>query len=388
MGTAYCGCVDQQYKAEIQVVNSARPDKIRFLGIQDLLDVFDDFRPHAVFVRLALKSGSTLPDAADSIVEKILETNQKLDKATTNKYVMENLEIANSLLARTTETALDHMLTRIDAWQFDKTGRVDAAPELERNLQRITIPQGEMAVVQQMAFCLRPPKLHNYAEVFGISDSLFNGRLSGHSDPIAIVTVGAPGSGKDYMIMHSPNSCLDYLNEKHGHAKDQYVVLDPDVWITQLCDNVNEHRDLANFLNLEHFFYAINRRSNLIFNATGKDIKNTAGRVISRLKAAKYKVYICVVLAKFSVVMERIAERKRKTGRDVPEPVVKSIFKGLQEAVPLYMKNQAKMADGLLVYSNNGDGTDSRSGPSFTLTSGVDPQKAIDFANSMLHVPG
>merc|ERR1711972_676726 len=113
------------------------------------------------------------------------------------------------------------------------------------------------------------------------------------------------------------------------------------------------------------FFYTINRRSNLIFNATGKDIKNTAGRVISRLREANYKVYICVVLANFSVVMQRIADRKRKTGRDVPEAVVTSIFKGLQEAVPLYMKNQPKMADAVLVYSNNGDGTDSRSGPCF-----------------------
>jgi predicted ABC-type ATPase len=291
------------------------------------------------------------------------------------------------------------VLSRIDSWLFDTTGRVDVAPKLQdEDLQSIRITQGEMAVIRQVAFCLRPPSLHDHSIVMGLSNQVLAGKqtedvpaeshtlsMSSSRRPVAIVAVGGPGCGKDYVLLHRENCCCDYLRKFDGPPKDQYVVVDPDFWVSSLCQNKNEHRDLANFLNLEHFFYAVSRRNHVVFNGTGKDIRNTAGRVISRLREADYRIFFCIVLSRFDVVMGRIAARARQTGRDVPEDIVKASFKSLSEAVPLYLKNQASMVEALLVYSNNGD--EPSADPKFILSDGKDPADAIKFAKETLAVP-
>jgi predicted ABC-type ATPase len=377
-----------QEKMEVLAVNS---EDMMALGVQDLLDVFDDFRDKADLARCALATRSKKEDVAQAILKMLAERDSKFDKNEFQDYISENLVNAFALLNERTEKTLQAVLSRIDEWKFDTTGRVDAAPKLEKDLSALRVSLADMSTIRAISFCLRPPRLHNYSSVSRLSENMFAGKdvvpKDGTRQPFAIVTVGAPGSGKDYTIVHrEQNSCLEYLLRKFdGPETDQYVLTDPDYWISSLCENNNAHRDVANFLNLENFFCAIGRRNHIVFNATGKDIKNTAGRVASRLLEANYKIYVVVVLAKFSVVMERIDERMRRTGRAVPEPIVKSIFEGLQKAVPIYLRNQAKMCDAILIYSNNGD--ERSTDPQLVLRNGDDPQKAIDMAAEMLAVP-
>lgn len=91
------------------------------------------------------------------------------------------------------------------------------------------------------------------------------------------------------------------------------------------------------------------------------------------------------MLARFSSVLDRIEQRKRKTGRDVPTPIVRSIFEGLQKAVPLYLEKQADIAEAILVYDNSGD--ESRRGPKFVVSKGDDPKDALAFAKDTLALP-
>jgi predicted ABC-type ATPase len=234
-----------------------------------------------------------------------------------------------------------------------------------------------------------------------LSNSIFHGKtaieqLESRSNlcsqpwrrPVAIVTIGAPGSGQDHVVTQRENCCCDYL-QKRGDigapSKDQYAMLDRDFWANRLCPSQNEHSDLGDFLNLENFFYAVARRHHVIFNASGENVRSTAGKVISRLKEADYRIFVCIVLSRFDIVLGRNNSRAKETGWDVPEHDVKSIFKNLQETIPLYMKSQAKMAEALLVYSNNGDEISTE--PKFVLVDGSDPQDAIDFAMEMLAIP-
>jgi len=302
--------------------------------------------------------------------------------------VVENLKTADSILTVPQESAIRQVQSRIDKWKFDTTGRVDVAPKLDaisQDLESLRLTQFDMNVIRQVAFAQRPSELHSYTTVYSLSEALFGAKEQSES-PCAVITVGAPGSGKDYVSIESPYCCLDYLNEAHGGPqRNQFVVFDPDYWISNLCNNRNEHRDVANFLNLEQFFYAVGRKHHLVFNGTGKDVKNTLGRVTSRLREANYRIFFCIVLARFSTVLDRIEQRRRKTGRDVPTSVVRSIFQGLQKSVPLYLGKQAEIAEALFVYDNSAN--EARQSPNFVVSRGLNPADAIALSNSTLALP-
>merc|ERR1719491_1207921 len=107
------------------------------------------------------------------------------------------------------------------------------------------------------------------------------------------------------------------------------------------------------------------------------DIKNTAGRVTARLKQAGYRIFYVFVLASYETSMSRIRDRFVKTGRDVPAPMVQSLFKSLQESVPVYLRRQSSLAEAMLLYDNSVDG---EVATPVILSGGRDPTQAIDYA--------
>merc|ERR1711990_1067149 len=169
-----------------------------------------------------------------------------------------------------------------------------------------------------------------------------------------------------------------------GPSARSYVEIDPDYWITNLCNNNNDYRPLCNMLNLESLFLAMNQRYNIIFGGTGKDVKNTCGRVTARLKQANYRIYYAIILCSFDDCMKRIQARFNATGRNVPEPVVQALFTGLQNSVPIYLKNQASLADAVLVYENN---EIRQTRQPVVVSGGKDPTEALQLVNHLLKVP-
>ena len=93
-----------------------------------------------------------------------------------------------------------------------------------------------------------------------------------------------------------------------------------------------------------------------VFDGTGKQVLNTCGRIIGRLRPAGYRVHVCVVLASYDACMARIRARFEATGRDVPLPIVQGTFEMLKYAVGVYIRKQAGLCDRVLVYDNDGDG--------------------------------
>lgn len=380
-----CGCTPNsqlEYVSSLSSDTLARPKSGRILSLPNLLDIFDDFRPYVNAVRLALDQNLSTEECANRI---IMDSAKNGSAKSTVDIITENLRIL-TILTKANEMALLLMESRIDDWKFDVTGRTDAAPQLAKDVAEVQLSQFDMNVIRQIAFAQLPSELHSYTAVIGLSDNLFNSKADNSPSPVAVITVGAPGSGKDYLTIDSEYCCLDYLRENHqGPPRDDFVLLDPDYWVSNLCHNRNEHRVVGNFLNLEQFFYAINRRHSLVFNGTGKDVKNTLGRVTSRLKEANYRIFFCIVLADFETVLARIQDRFRRTGRDVPVPVVRSIFQGLQTSVPLYLEKQADIAEAICVYNNSGS-NEPRPTPKFTVLGG-NSKEAIEFARANLALP-
>ena len=111
-------------------------------------------------------------------------------------------------------------------------------------------------------------------------------------------------------------------------------------------------RPYANFLNHENFLTAVAQRRNLIFDGSGRDPLNICGRVISRMVAAGYRVHMVMVLCSHATCLERAASRQAKTGRETPLGFINMVFKSLQTAVPIYLRNHAKIAERLAVYVN------------------------------------
>jgi len=181
-------------------------------------------------------------------------------------------------------------------------------------------------------------------------------RLFDHSKswtrPVCLVSVGAPGSGKSYAIRET--LMAELAASREGPAVDEYLTIDPDFWITSVLRNDNSARMLANYLNHETFMTAVHMRRNLLFDGTGRELKNTCGRVISRLKQAGYRVYIGIVLSSYEQCLRNIEARRKATGRDVPAKFVKPLFQGqLLASTEEYVRRQPELAEQIVIYDND-----------------------------------
>merc|ERR1712178_330756 len=271
-----------------------------------------------------------------------------------------------------------------DGWKFDTTGKVDAPPALSDIKESdLELTQAELNAIHTICYVNYPPLCHNHSTFLGITGMICRGKPHAEK-PIAIITVGPPGSGKTFMI-DSHEGLEAHLKANHGcPSLESFVEIDPDVWITNLANNDNARRPLCNMQNLENFFYCINQRYNLIFGGTGKDIKNTAGRVTARLKQANYRIIYAVLLSTYENCSQRIKTRFEKTGRNVPDFIVRDTFKGLAVSIPTYLRNQAQLCDELLIYVNNNLGTV----PAPTVVrGGQDITKALEVVNTTLALP-
>lgn len=353
------------------------------LSMQSIFDVFDDFRMQVPLLQLYCDPNVS-QKKAQALAEKAAELAKKPEK------IPEYLANVNSNLqavepvTQNTIVALRTLLKHIDAWDFQKDGGCDNPPMLKDESERdLQLALEELHALHILSWIHHPPKYLTHSTFYGITGEMTRVPTS-QQPPFAIITVGAPGSGKSFMI-NSEFGARNWLKtNRNGPAVDSYVEVDPDTWITKLCNNDNTFRLLASNMNLENFFLCMGQRQHLIFSATGKNIRNTAGRVTARLKQAGYKIYYAIVLVKYETCMERIEGRFKATGRNVPKAIVQDQFRGLQESVPMYIKNKEKLSDGILIYVNE----DLRKKPDpIILNGGDDSSKALEIANAHLAMP-
>ena len=106
--------------------------------------------------------------------------------------IRENLKAAMPLPPGAVEL-LRKLLDRVESWDLDPTGDVDSPPTCEVNP---SLTQAQVALVRRVAFSNFEPAVLDYHALRALRDKAVFGRPSGLAQPVAIITVGAAGSGK------------------------------------------------------------------------------------------------------------------------------------------------------------------------------------------------
>ena len=215
-----------------------------------------------------------------------------------------------------------------------------------------SVSQREAHAIRHLAFCHLPYSHITFEDVSRMRKALFC-RAPEIDPPHAIVTVGPPGCGKSFL-----------MNTRQGQADfaglpplDCFATIDPDETVHFICGGKGQpvdpaSRPLANFINHENFLISVAQRRPLLFDGSGRDPLNICGRVISRMAPNGYRVTMVIVLCSYARCLERARIRQAQTGRETPVSFIDFVFKSLQSAVPLYIRQHAHIAERLLVYSN------------------------------------
>lgn len=145
-------------------------------------------------------------------------------------------------------------------------------------------------------------------------------------------------------------------------------------------------RPYANFINHENFLAAVAQRRHLIFDGSGSKPLNICGRIISRMVAAGYRVFMVVVLCSHATCLERARARQARTGLETPLGFINTVFKSLQKAVPTYLRYHAKIAERVAVYVNEAQPVLAHDVLASTPPDGV--ASAMQTAAQLLALPG
>jgi predicted ABC-type ATPase len=286
------------------------------------------------------------------------------------------------------ETAFELVLKYHEGWKHDATGRVDNPPSVDDSDDKFSLRHGEMQQVRRVLFAHAPPEMLNIERLASVQNSSC-GTSSGADAPCAIITVGAPGAGKSHMLSHCTSFLANEMvlpSSTNGlpSSTSKYARVDPDKHLTHMCNNDNNFRMLANFNTMEDLATAMDQRRHILFDGTGKDIGNTCGRIISRLRAAHYRVFVCIVVASQDACLARIEARRKETGRGVGLDFVQSTIQSLRNtAIPIYISKQTSLAEAVLVYDNEVDGP--AAVPRFVVADGSNnASEALEFVSQKL----
>lgn len=164
--------------------------------------------------------------------------------------------------------------------------------------------------------------------------------------PVALIMMGGSGSGK---------STLDKgINEK------DFVHVDPDA----VKGDIPEYREAVEASAKDAAFmvheesgtlakeireHAITNRKNLLLDGTGKNLKDYT-ETVTRLRNLGYEVTVMMPDIDVETAVSRVKRRAEKTGRLVPEAVVREIY----SKVPQNFEPIARLANNFALFDNRG----------------------------------
>jgi predicted ABC-type ATPase len=170
----------------------------------------------------------------------------------------------------------------------------------------------------------------------------------------AIVLIGGPASGK--------STVRDAYLRKIGRSEEEYVTLDPDFILTSLQSYRTAQRagaeppdcyPVAYAINDRNLEYALENNMSVIFDGTGRDFNWTARELVERmLVSSGYIVHLCIVTLDVEIALTRASERAKRTGRVVPESVIRKIHTEVNHNIPLYKRMTAPAR--IVVVDNSG----------------------------------
>jgi len=172
-----------------------------------------------------------------------------------------------------------------------------------------------------------------------------NGTLLDGASPIAIVTVGIPGSGK--------STSLTMLKKMFGEEK-QWTNVDPDSINESVFHGSNHCRGETNIINFQFFDEAEKLKRDLIWDTTGR-LYDATTKTIQSLNSNGYSVALCIVLTDLENAMARSNARfsSGQSNRNVPQQYIRDVNIQIQEVIQHYIIYPSKFLDFLYVFDNN-----------------------------------
>ena len=356
----------------------------------DMLDV-DNITPPDVRAKalacvqalLTFKKAGTPPDADIDGAAKAVAANLPKLEPDCEGFVLANLKAVQPVSAWL--PALEALVARLDekrdGWKFASDG-TSFAPTLLPG-EELQLDGAAQAAFRRLHFIDRAPHFSDQHVIKRMRLQAFKGSRKSER-PFAVVMAGPAGAGKSF----SRDKLLPWLHKEHGlPAPEHYAMIDPDIWITELCGNNNALRPIANYCNHETFLAAVRERRHMIFDATGRQLLNTCGRIIGRLERANYQVVMCSVLSKRDTCWQRIESRRIATGRGVPGFIFNPTFDDMRTVVPVYLRGVASGLCTMSILSNNEPDSEAKLGlqQRYVLTS-ESSKEEIDATVAAAHV--
>lgn len=170
-------------------------------------------------------------------------------------------------------------------------------------------------------------------------------------NPMCIINVGGPGSGKTYVSKIYIKNILKQNIKK-------FCIVNPD---DVLCKYFNNNPNCYGIDNNPHkvvnklFDIAVNNRYDILYDTTGLNIKDIKSK-IKLLKKNNYKINVCVCLIDdISIAIKRVEERAKKTGRFLDRDYFCKRYGELPKKLHSFYFNQIyKTIDEIIIYNTSG----------------------------------
>lgn len=175
--------------------------------------------------------------------------------------------------------------------------------------------------------------------------------LESEKNPVCIINVGGPGSGKTYV------SKIYIKNILKKNIK-KFCVVNPDDILSKHFNNNSNCYKIDNNSPYEAindlFNIAVNNKYNILYDTTGLNVKDIKSK-IKLLKKNNYKINVCVCLIDdISIALKRVKDRAKLTGRDV---TIDYFFKRYEELPKIlnefYFKLLYKTIDEIIIYNTS-----------------------------------
>lgn len=166
--------------------------------------------------------------------------------------------------------------------------------------------------------------------------------MGSNGRPLAIVTMGAPGSGKSTMVPNTPGLAridIDYVKEFFPDYQMRVANSDSN------AGNFNHGEAREICMKLEE--RVITQGRNLIMDGTGRNVE-IWGNIIKKLKARGYEVRLVMPHVPADVGIDRVVSRANVTGRMVPLDMVKQAY----DQCPRNFQTLARLADSAILVDN------------------------------------
>lgn len=161
--------------------------------------------------------------------------------------------------------------------------------------------------------------------------------------PVAVLTMGGPASGKSSMVGRMVKK-KDLVRSDPDDVKEQ--IPEYALAVSKCARNAAfmahaESADIADQIALR----AVKEKKNLVIDGTGKNLEHYLS-TIKKLKKAGYHVTVVGASIPVEEALKRAEERGARTGRFVPESVVRDIY----TKVPCNLRPVAEVADDFVLF--------------------------------------